>query len=74
MSCCCNIDLVFPGTLLERLIIGPANGPARPMPGCPGLATGLPLDLGIPQSPDPEMEGRGGIPIPLPIPPEQHTT
>lgn len=73
MSCCCSIDLVFPGTLLERFIIGPDIGPERPIPGCPGPATGLPLDLGIPHSPGPEMGGRCGIPIPLPIPPEQHT-
>lgn len=72
MSCCCSIDLVFAGTLLERLIMGPAIGPERPMPGCPGPATGLPLALGIPQSPGPDMGGRWGIPIPLPIAPEQH--
>lgn len=70
MSCCCSIDLVFPGTLLERLTMGPAIGPARPIVGCPGLATRLPVDLGIPQSPGPEMGGRWGIPIPLPIPPK----
>ena len=52
--------------------MGPAIGPERPMPGCPGPATGLPLALGIPQSPGPDMGGRWGIPIPLPIAPEQH--
>lgn len=58
ISCCCSIDLVFPGRLLERLIIGPAIGLARPIPGCPGLTTGLPADRGIPQSPGPETGGR----------------
>lgn len=71
MSCCCSIDLEFPGTLLERFTIGPLIGPARPMPGCPGRATGLPADLGMPQSPGADMGGRWGIPIPLPIPPEK---
>lgn len=56
ISCCCSMDLVFPGRLLERLIIGPEL--ARPIPGCPGLTAGLPADLGIPQSPGPEMGGR----------------
>lgn len=71
MSCCCSIDLEFPGTLLERFTIGPLIGPARTMPGCPGRATGLPADLGMPQSPGADMGGRWGIPIPLPIPPEK---
>lgn len=58
ISCCCSMDLVFPGRLLERLIIGPAIGLARPIPGCPGLTAGPPAGLVMPQSPGPATGGR----------------
>lgn len=58
ISFCCSIDLEFPGRLLERLIMGPAIGPARPIPGCAGLTAGLPAGLVVPQSPGPETGGR----------------
>lgn len=69
MSCCCSIDLGFPGALLDRFTIGPDMGPARPIPGCPGRSAGLPADLGMPQSPGPAIGGRWAIPIPLPMAP-----
>lgn len=62
MSCCCSMDLV-PGTLLERLTMGPDimplpllySMPGRIMDGCPAEPTGLALERGMPQSPDPPM-------------------
>lgn len=76
MSCCCSIDLV-PGTLLERLTIGPDimpllllySMPGRIMEGWPAEPTGLALDRGMPQSPDPPIGDLWGT-MPLFIGPD----
>lgn len=62
MSCCCSMDLE-PGTLLERLTMGPDimfllllySMAGRIMDGCPVEPAGLALEQGMPQSPDPPM-------------------